>query len=92
MDKACKKYGPTVVAATIDELVNHAKKIKNMPPKNGSGQHLLGKCPNCAGNKGGGKSGHCRKCVNPASEWPKAMNLGWNTNCCNSTRAALCVL
>jgi cysteine-rich repeat protein len=92
MDQVCKKYGPTVVAATIDEIINHPKKIKNMPSKNGSGQHLLGKCPNCAGNKSGGKSGHCRKCINPNSVWPKALNSGWNTNCCSSTRSALCLL
>ena len=94
MDQTCKnKFGNAAVAATMDEIVNKQIKIKDLPAKNSSGQHLLGKCPNCAGNNGGGaKSGHCRKCVDPNAAWPVQFNVGWNTNCCSSTRSAICLI
>ena len=94
MDQACKsKYGAGAVAATIGDILNKQTKIKGLPGTNGSGQHLLGKCPDCAGNNSGGaQSGHCRKCVNPGAGWPAQLNAGWNTNCCNSTRSAICLL
>ncbi len=93
MDQACKgKYGAKAMAATIDEILNKQTKIKTLPGTNGSGKHLLGKCPNCAGNNSGSaKSGHCRKCVDPNKGWPAQLNAGWNTNCCSSTRSAICL-
>jgi len=93
MDQACKnKYGGNTVAATMDEILNKKTKIKTLPATNGSGQHLLGKCPQCAGNNNGSaKSGHCRKCVDPNKAWPTNLNSGWNPNCCNSTRSAICL-
>lgn len=90
MDSVCSSKYPGSQAATIEQI--YKGQINGLPGSNSSGDHLLGKCPECAGNNSGGAvSGHCRKCVDPGASWPQSANSGWNTNCCNSNRTAICV-
>ena len=91
MNSACQStYGADARAATIEEIYTGA--INGLPNSNGSNQHLLGTCPDCEGNNDGScQSGHCRKCVDPGASWPTSSNSGWNTNCCVSSRSAICV-
>ena len=91
MDAACGAAYGGAKAATIAEIIGG--QLIGLPANNGSGQHLLGKCPSCSGNSNSGAvSGHCRLCVDPGTAFPKAAPAGWNPNCCNSTRGAACVL
>ena len=92
MDAACQSnYGPSARAAFHSELVEGL--ISGLPGSNGSGEHLLLKCPNCVGDSASFcVSGHSRKCVNPGHSWPSSYTTpDWNGNCNNSNRSALCV-
>jgi cysteine-rich repeat protein len=94
MDQACKnKYGVPSRAATNPEMVE--KQILNLPPSNTSGNHLICKCPGCAGKTpwGGAVSGHARACLNSGDPWPSAIYPDgvWNPSCCNSDRTTICV-
>jgi cysteine-rich repeat protein len=90
MNNACQStYGGDARAATVEEIYSGA--ISGLPSFNNSGEHLLGTCPDCGGNSSGCVSGHCRKCVDPSAQWPSSSHAGWNTNCCNSSRSAICV-
>ena len=92
MDTACaNSFGGNARAATMEEIVENA--ITGRPGNNSSNEHLLGKCPNCAGNPSGSAvSGHCRLCVDPNAGWPSSYNSGWNVNCCGSSRSAICLV
>ena len=90
MDSLCAStFSGNARAATVEEIYSGV--ITGLPSSNNSGQHLLGTCPDCAGNNSGCVSGHCRKCVDPGAQWPSGSDSGWNNNCCNSTRSAICV-
>jgi hypothetical protein len=90
MDSACSTAFPGSRAAFIDDIVFGC--IAGLPSTNGSSRYLLGKCPHCEGRANtSAVSGHCRLCVRPSSVWPTSLTAGWETNCCSSTRSALCV-
>ena len=91
MDTTCtNNYGSAARAATNDELMSGA--IQGLPGANTSNEHLIVKCPNCAGgNTSWCVDGHGRNCVDPGASWPPSFNSGWNDNCQNSNRSTICV-
>jgi cysteine-rich repeat protein len=92
MDTACQNaHGLGSRAASNTELIEGT--IDSLPGSNGSGEHLILKCPECAGTpQSFCVSGHSRKCVNPGASWPTGYgSAGWNPNCNTSSRSALCV-
>ena len=91
MDQAChNSYNGR--AATNPEFIEG--QIIGVPANNNSGNHLIMKCPHCAGKTPyGAVEGHARACVNPGAGWPTAYfpQSEWNDHCCSSSRTTICV-